>query len=200
MHQPIVEELYRRGTPYRGVLYAGVILTAKGPRVLEYNVRFGDPEAQALLPRLESDLLELLLRAARPGGLSATEHDDEDALVLRWSPQWAVTVMLASAGYPASSSSGDPIAGLERVPEDVEVTHAGTARRDGELVTAGGRVLNVTGFGEDTGAARESAYAAARMISFEGMQMRSDIAADGGARPQRAGDPRLAHGVVRARP
>jgi phosphoribosylamine---glycine ligase len=177
VHQPIVEEMDRRGTPYRGVLYAGVILTAKGLRVLEYNVRFGDPEAQALLPRLESDLLSVLFRASRTGGLSPTEYDDEDSLFFRWSPRSAVTVTLASVGYPASSSSGDPIAGLERVPEDVEVTHAGTARRDGELVTAGGRVLNVTGFGEDAGAAREAAYAAARMISFEGMQMRGDIAA-----------------------
>lgn len=175
--QPIVEEMYRRGIPYHGVLYAGVMLTAKGLRVLEYNVRLGDPEAQALLPRLESDLLSVLFRASRTGGLSATEHDDEDLLFFRWSRRSAVTVTLASAGYPASSSSGDPIAGLERVPEDVEVTHAGTARRNGELVTAGGRVLNVTGFGEDTGAAREAAYAAARMISFEGMQMRGDIAA-----------------------
>jgi phosphoribosylamine---glycine ligase len=177
VHQPIVEEMARRGIPFHGVLYAGVILTADGLRVLEYNVRFGDPEAQALLPRLESDLLNVLLRASRTGGLSTTEHDDEERLLFRWSSQSAVTVTLASAGYPASSSNGDPIAGLERVPEDVEVTHAGTARRNGELVTAGGRVLNLTGFGEDTGVAREAAYAAARMISFEGMQMRGDIAA-----------------------
>jgi phosphoribosylamine--glycine ligase len=176
VHQPIVRLMYKRGTPYHGVLYAGLILTAEGPRVLEYNVRFGDPEAQAVLPRLESDLLSLLFRAARPGGLCRTD-EPEESTPIRWSAQTAVTVTLASAGYPAGSSSGDTIAGLERVPEDVEVTHAGTARAGGETVTAGGRVLNVTGFGEDAGAARQAAYAAARMIAFEGMQLRSDIAA-----------------------
>ena len=98
--QPIVEEMGRRGTPYHGVLYAGVMLTAKGLRVLEYNVRFGDPEAQALLPRLESDLLSVLFRASRTGGLSATEHDDEEPCSFRWSRRSAVTVTLASAGYP----------------------------------------------------------------------------------------------------
>jgi phosphoribosylamine--glycine ligase len=176
VHQPIVRLMYKRGTPYHGVLYAGLILTAEGPRVLEYNVRFGDPEAQAVLPRLESDLLSLLFRAARPGGLCRTD-EPEESTPIRWSAQTAVTVTLASAGYPAGSSSGDTITGLEGVPEDVEVTHAGTARAGGEIVTAGGRVLNVTGFGEDAGAARQAAYAAARMIAFEGMQMRSDVAA-----------------------
>jgi phosphoribosylamine---glycine ligase len=182
VHQPIVSLLRARGTPFHGVLYAGLMLTADGPRVLEFNVRFGDPETQAVLPRLESDLLELLLCASRPGGL-------RDAR-LEWSADCAVTVVLASGGYPASSSSGDPIAGLERVPEDVEVTHAGTALRDGRIVTAGGRVLNVTGLGEDRDAARESAYAAARMISFEGMQLRGDIAAatEGDRAPSQAGE------------
>ncbi len=173
VHQPTVDLMRTRGTPFHGVLYAGLILTPDGPRVLEFNVRFGDPETQAVLPRLRSDLLELLLRASRPGGL-------RDAR-LEWSAECAVTVVLASVGYPGpptpSSSSGDPIAGLERVPGSVEVTHAGTACAAGAVVTAGGRVLNVTGLGEDTNSARESAYAAARMISFEGMQMRGDIAA-----------------------
>ncbi|MGH2853100.1 MAG: phosphoribosylamine--glycine ligase [Solirubrobacteraceae bacterium] len=172
VHQPIVDLMRARGTPFHGVLYAGLMLTADGPRVLEYNVRFGDPETQAILPRLKSDLLELLLCASRPGGL-------RDAR-LEWSSDCAVTVVLASGGYPASSSSGDPIAGLELLPGSVEVTHAGTACADGAVVTAGGRVLNVTGFGEDTDRARASAYAAARMISFEGMQMRGDIAVEVG--------------------
>jgi phosphoribosylamine---glycine ligase len=169
VHQPIVDLMRARRTPFHGVLYAGLMLTAEGPRVLEFNVRFGDPETQAILPRLKSDLLELLLCAARPGGL-------RDAR-LEWSPECAVTVVLASRGYPASSSSGDLIAGLERVPESVEVTHAGTAYANGAVVTAGGRVLNVTGFGEDADHARRSAYAATRMVSFQGMQMRGDIAA-----------------------
>jgi phosphoribosylamine---glycine ligase len=177
IHDPIVRLMSARGIPFHGVLYAGAILTAKGLRVLEYNVRFGDPEAQALLPRLESDLLRLLFRAARGGGLSQTEEESEEALLFRWSPQAAVTVTLASRGYPESASKGDPIAGLERVHEDVEVTHAGTALANDEPVTAGGRVLNVTALGDDHEQARQAAYAAARMISFDGMQMRGDIAA-----------------------
>jgi phosphoribosylamine--glycine ligase len=173
VHQPLVALMKDRGTPYRGVLYAGVMLTAEGPRVLELNARFGDPETQTMLPRLQTDLLDLLLRAMRPGGLMSFDPECEP----EWSREWAVTVVLASAGYPQSSSSGDPIEGLEQLPEDVEVTHAGTALRNGQLVTAGGRVLNVTALGTSPDAARESAYAAARMITFPGMQMRSDIAA-----------------------
>ncbi len=175
VHQPIVDWMRARGTPFHGVLYAGIMLTADGPRVLEFNVRFGDPETQAVLPRLECSLLELMLRAVRPGGLIGDNPEQE---LLRFAPEWAVTVVLASAGYPACSSSGDPISGLDRVPEDVEVTHAGTALApDGTIVTAGGRVLNVTGFGPDAESARRSAYAAAGMISFDGMQLRGDIAA-----------------------
>jgi phosphoribosylamine--glycine ligase len=169
VHQPLVDELRRRGTPFHGVLYAGLMLTADGPRVIEYNARFGDPETQAVLPRLRGDLLDLLQRAATPGGLEgATLEFGEDA---------AVTVVLASAGYPASSSSGDVISGLDAVGEGVEVTHAGTARdAEGAIVTAGGRVLNVTGLGPDIGAARDAAYAAADLITFEGRQLRRDIA------------------------
>jgi phosphoribosylamine--glycine ligase len=169
VHQPVVDALRRRGTPFHGVLYAGLMMTADGPRVLEFNVRFGDPETQAVLPRLRSDLLALLLAATRPGGLAGMR--------LEWSPQWAVTVVLASRGYPASSSSGDEITGLERVGAGIEVTHAGTAARNGSLVTAGGRVLNVTALGDGPQSARAAAYAGAQMISFAGMQMRGDIAA-----------------------
>jgi phosphoribosylamine--glycine ligase len=181
VHQPIVDWMRARGTPFHGVLYAGVMLTADGPKVLEFNVRFGDPETQAVLPRLESDLLGLLFRSVRPGGLIG---EDSEKDVPWWSPEWAVTVVLASAGYPASSSSGEEISGLDLMPEDVEVTHAGTAlQADGTIVTAGGRVLNVTGLGPDAESARESAYAAAGMISFEGMQLRGDIAAGAGEGP-----------------
>jgi phosphoribosylamine--glycine ligase len=169
VHQPVVDAMRERGTPFHGVLYAGLMLTADGPKVLEFNVRLGDPETQAVLPRLRSDLLDLLLRSTRPGGLAGSE--------LEWDPWWAVTLVLASAGYPASSSKGDVIEGLDRVPEGIEVTHAGTARRDdGAIVTAGGRVLNVTALGEGPGAARDAAYAAAEMIRFDGRQLRGDIA------------------------
>lgn len=170
VHQPVVDLMRARGTPFHGVLYAGLMLTAEGPRVLEFNVRFGDPETQAVLPRLRSDLLELLLAATRPGGLEGAALD--------WRGEWAVTLVLASAGYPASSSNGDEIRGLEKVPADVELTHAGTAAHDDAIVTAGGRVLNVTALGVSAGSAREAAYAAAQTISFDGMQLRRDIAAN----------------------
>jgi phosphoribosylamine--glycine ligase len=169
VHQPVVDELARRGTPFHGVLYAGLMLTGAGPRVLEFNVRFGDPETQAVLPRLRSDLLDLMQRATRPGGLAGA--------ALEWDPRSAVTVVLASGGYPASSSSGDVIHGLDIVPDEVEVTHAGTQAVDGDIVTAGGRVLNVTALGETTQDARTHAYAAADVIRFDGRQLRRDIAA-----------------------
>jgi phosphoribosylamine--glycine ligase len=168
VHQPVVDHMRERGTPFHGVLYAGLMLTADGPKVLEFNVRFGDPETQAVLPRLRSDLLDLLLAATRPGGLRDT--------TLEWTSDWAVTLVLASAGYPASSSKGDVIGGLDRVPATAEVTHAGTARSDGDVVTAGGRVLNVTALGPDAASARDAAYAAADVIEFEGRQIRRDIA------------------------
>jgi phosphoribosylamine--glycine ligase len=141
--------------------------------VLEYNVRFGDPETQAVLPRLRSDAYELLSAAARPGGggLAGVELEFDDG--------WAVTLVLASAGYPASPTTGDVISGLADAARDgIEVTHAGTGRRagDGEIVTAGGRVLNVTALGATPAAARDAAYAAARAIDFAGSQLRSDIA------------------------
>ena len=169
VHQPVVDLLRERETPFHGVLYAGLMMSADGePKVLEYNARFGDPETQAVLPRLRSDLVDVLVRATRPGGLAGAS--------LEWDHAWAVTVVLASAGYPESSSSGDVIRGLDAVPAGVEVTHAGTARRDGEVVTAGGRVLNITALGADAGAARDAAYAAADVIDFQGKQLRRDIA------------------------
>ena len=168
VHQPIVDLLRARGTPFHGVLYAGLMLTAEGPRVLEFNTRFGDPETQAVLPRLRSDLLDLLLRASEPGGLAGA--------TLEWSSDWAVTVVLASAGYPESSSHGQRITGIDAVNGAVEITHAGTARDNGDVVTAGGRVLNVTALGPDPATARAAAYAAADVIEFEGKQLRHDIA------------------------
>jgi phosphoribosylamine--glycine ligase len=170
VHQPIVDELRRRGTPFHGVLYAGLMMTAEGPKVLEYNARFGDPETQAVLPRLRSDLLELLDRASRPGGLEGAHTE--------WSDAWAVTVVLASRGYPESSSKGDEITGLRAIDGlETEILHAGPAEEDGKVVTAGGRVLNVTGIGSTPGEARDRAYAAAERVEFDGKQMRHDIAA-----------------------
>jgi len=167
-HQPIVDLLRERGTPFHGVLYAGLMMTAAGPKVLEYNARFGDPETQAVLPRLRSDLLELLEASTRRGGLAGVEPE--------WSDDWAVTVVLASRGYPAGSSSGDLIRGLDEV-EDAEVFHAATADVEGQFVTAGGRVLCVTALGATAADARERAYAGVEHVQFDGRQVRSDIAA-----------------------
>jgi phosphoribosylamine--glycine ligase len=139
--------------------------------VLEFNCRFGDPETQAVLPRLRSDLVELCRAAREPGGLAGTEA--------RFGENWAVTVVLAPSGYPASSSRGDAIRGLSEAAalDGVEITHAGTEKSGGEVVTAGGRVLNLTGLGATPEEARERAYRAAGSIWFEGMQMRGDVAA-----------------------
>jgi phosphoribosylamine---glycine ligase len=168
VHRPVVEAMAKRGIPYRGVLYAGLMITQEGPKVLEFNCRFGDPETQAVLPRLRSDLLELCRASREDGGLARLDAEFSD--------DWAVTIVLASAGYPASSSKGDVITGLEEAAA-VEVTHAGTARDGDRVVTAGGRVLNVTGLGGTPADARRRAYDAAERIAFEGKQMRSDIAA-----------------------
>jgi phosphoribosylamine--glycine ligase len=167
--RPTVAELVRRKIDFRGVLYAGLMLTAGGPKVLEFNCRFGDPETQALLPRLESDLLELLLAAARGEALPAKAA---------WRKGAAVGVVMASRGYPASSSKGDVITGLEKVRglEGVEVLHAATTRSESGVVTAGGRVLTVTGLGDTFAQARVRAYEGVAAIHFEGEQHRSDIA------------------------
>ncbi len=170
VHQPIVDEMRRRGIPFHGILYAGLMMTAEGPKVLEYNCRFGDPETQAVLTRMRSDILEVLEGSVRTGGL--------ENVAIEWSDEWAVTVVLASRGYPESASTGDEIRGLRSIDSiEVEVLHAGTAEVDGRVVTAGGRVLSVTGIGASPGEAREHAYAAARRVQFEGKQMRTDIAA-----------------------
>lgn len=171
VHRPTIEELRRRGIAFQGVLYAGMMLTADGPKVLEFNVRFGDPETQAILPRLENDLVELML-ACGAGELS--EHK------LRWKEERCVSVILASAGYPASSSKGDVITGLDIDGglEGVDVFHAGTAEEDGRFVTAGGRVLALSALDHSFGGARRKAYEAVGRIRFNGMQFRTDIAAE----------------------
>ena len=170
VHQPVLDELRRRGIEFHGVLYAGLMLTTTGAKVLEFNARFGDPETQAILPRLRTDLVDLLSAAASGG-------EGLDGVALEWDPRSAVTVVLASAGYPESSSSGDLISGLDAVPGGATVTHAGTALDGGgRVVTAGGRVLSVTALGADHRDARARAYEAAETITFDGRQLRRDIA------------------------
>jgi phosphoribosylamine---glycine ligase len=169
--RPVLRELAARGTPYRGLLYAGLVETAAGPKLLEFNARFGDPETQVILPRLASDLGELLWASA-----TGSVRDVEVA----WHETAAVTVVLASGGYPGSYATGLPISGVPAAArhDDVEVFHAGTASDDGGgLVTAGGRVLNVTATGRDIATARARAYAAADEIHWDGVQRRGDIAA-----------------------
>jgi phosphoribosylamine--glycine ligase len=170
VHQPVLDVMARRGSPFHGVLYAGLMMTAHGAKALEFNVRFGDPETQAILPRLRSDLLDLLEAACEPGGLASMPAPT-------WAPEMATTIVLASAGYPESSHSGDLITGLAKVPRDVFVTHAGTGRSPrGDIVTNGGRVLSVTALGATPARSRSAAYAAADLIRFEGRQLRRDIA------------------------
>lgn len=169
--QPTVDELRRRGTPFVGLVYAGLALTSRGLRVIEFNARFGDPETQVVLALLRTPLAHVLYAAAT-GGL----RDLED---LRWHPGAAVTVVIAAENYPVNPVTGAEITGLERVDDidDAYVLHAGTARSStGALVSAGGRVLTVVGLGDDLAAARERVYAAARCVEMPGAHYRSDIA------------------------
>jgi phosphoribosylamine--glycine ligase len=166
---PIVAELARRGSPFAGVLFAGVMLTDDGPRVLEYNCRFGDPETQSLIPRLEGDLLELLWAAAT-GRLDRARPETSERA--------AVTLVLAAGDYPAGGDAGSPITGIDDAEAaGAHVFHAGTALHNGQLVTNGGRILNVTALGDSIADARTAAYAAAAHIDFPGMRFRTDIAA-----------------------
>jgi phosphoribosylamine--glycine ligase len=172
IHRPVVEQLARRGAPFIGLLYAGLMLTEDGPRVLEFNCRFGDPETQAVLPRLEGDFLAALAAAAE-GDLSDAE--------LSASESAAVTVVLASGSYPEHGDVGTPIEGIDAAQaEGALVFHAGTAVRDGQLLTNGGRILNVTGVGDSLDEARSRAYAACEHISFAGCRYRRDIARSAG--------------------
>jgi phosphoribosylamine--glycine ligase len=170
--EPTLAALRARGIDYRGVLYAGLMLTSDGPKVLEYNVRFADPETQVVVGRLRTDLVELLVAAA-DGDLSAAPEPS-------FTGSAAVTVVCATEGYPTAPRTGDVIAGIEAAgtDENVRIYTAGVAEDDlGRLLTAGGRVLNVTGYGPSLAAAREAAYNAVDVIHWPGMQYRSDIAA-----------------------
>jgi phosphoribosylamine--glycine ligase len=170
VHRPVIAAMAERGTPFSGVLYAGLMMTADGPKVLEFNVRFGDPETQAILPRLDEDAFDLLLALA---------HGELPDRPVRVRPEAVVAVVLASEGYPGEIRTGDPITGLAAAEDaGADVFHAGTATGDnGGVVTAGGRVLAVSAKGPSVADARASAYKCARMISFDGMQYRSDIGA-----------------------
>jgi phosphoribosylamine--glycine ligase len=172
--EPTLAALVEEGRPYRGVLYAGLMLTGDGPKVLEYNCRFGDPETQVILPLLDCDLLDVV-EAVAEGHL--------DQASVRWRADSACAVVLASPGYPGPYPTGLPIAGLDRVPDDALVFHAGTRATPEGVVTAGGRVLTVAATGPDRAAARARAYAAAEQIQFEGCQYRRDIAAAERAEP-----------------
>jgi len=166
---PIVDGMNRNGTPYKGVIYAGLMLTSGGPRVLEFNVRFGDPETQPILMRLRSDLLEVFL---------AVCDERLDEVTLQWDPRPSVCVVMASGGYPGDYDKGKKITGLEDAEQlgDVVVFHAGTKSQNGEVVTNGGRVLGVTALGENIKDAKVRAYEAVAKVKFDGAYWRRDIA------------------------
>jgi phosphoribosylamine--glycine ligase len=174
--QRVVDGMRQEGTPFSGVLFTGLMMTAAGPRVLEFNTRFGDPETEAILLRLETDLVVVL---------EAAVDQRLDAIEIQLKPGASACVIAASAGYPGSYVSGKVISGLERVPAGVEVFHAGTALRDGAIATAGGRVLAVTAAADDLRGALAKAYAGLAEIAFDGMQYRRDIGwrALGGRQP-----------------
>jgi phosphoribosylamine---glycine ligase len=173
IHRPVLAELARRDSPFVGILFAGLMLTEDGPRVLEFNCRFGDPETQSLLPRLEGNLLDALAAAAA---------GDARGVELPAGDESAVTLVITAGDYPASGDSGSPISGIEGAEASgALVFHAGTALRDDRLVTNGGRILDVTALGPTIAAARDRAYDAAAQISFEGARYRTDIAKEAAA-------------------
>jgi phosphoribosylamine--glycine ligase len=168
--KPTLQGLAKEGSPYKGILYVGLMICQDGPKVLEFNCRLGDPEAQAVLPLLDSDLVDLM---------EAVVDERLDRMNVRWKPFSAICVVLASAGYPGESTTGLPIHGLDLADQldDVFVFHAGTALHQNQIVTNGGRVLGITALGPDLRTARDKVYKAAGKISFEGMQYRRDIGA-----------------------
>ncbi len=165
---PVIASMVKEGSPYKGVLYAGIMVTEQGPSVLEFNVRFGDPETQAVLPRLKSDLVEAIL-ASIDGTL--------DRVKLEWDRRSCVSVVISSGGYPGNYQTGKEIKGLEKLKseKDIVVFHAGTKKQDNKILTSGGRVLNVTASGDGIKEAREKVYKAIEKIHFEGMHFRRDI-------------------------
>ena len=166
--EPVVKAMAKEGYPYKGVLYAGLIVTEKGPKVMEFNCRFGDPETQAMLPRLDTDLVDIML-AVIDGSLKKIK--------IHWRNDACVGVILASGGYPGKYAIGFPITGLDTVDDDVMVFHAGTKAKDGAIYTDGGRVLTVTALGENIAEAREKVYRNISRITFNGCHYRRDIGA-----------------------
>jgi phosphoribosylamine--glycine ligase len=165
--KPIAKGMAQDGIPFKGVLYTGLMITAEGPKVVEFNARFGDPETQVILPLLETDLLDIFV---------ATVNGELADLDVKWKDESAVCVVMAAPGYPGDYPKGQPISGFDRLDGNVVVFHAGTKQTEEGLVTSGGRVLGVTGTGKNLMEAREAAYAAVRTISFEGAHYRTDIA------------------------
>lgn len=165
--RPIIEGMAKRGAPYKGLLYPGIMLTSDGPKVLEFNARFGDPETQSYMRILDSDLLEIML-ASTNGMLNNID--------VKWSDQTAANIVLAAGGYPGKHNKGDIISGLENIEDkSIVAFHAGTALKDGDIVTNGGRILGVTATSIDTDEALSKAYAATKQITFKGKQLRTDI-------------------------
>jgi phosphoribosylamine---glycine ligase len=165
--KPMARGMARDGIPFRGVLYTGLMITDEGPKVVEFNARFGDPETQVILPLLETDLVDICT-AAIQGELASVD--------VRWKQESAVCVVMAAPGYPGDYPKGEPISGLEKAGESVTVFHAGTKQTEKGIVTSGGRVLGVTGTGRTLEEARARAYAAVERIRFEGAHYRRDIA------------------------
>jgi phosphoribosylamine--glycine ligase len=165
--EPTVRAMAKEGMPYKGVLYAGLMVTEEGPKVLEFNARFGDPENQVMIPRLKSDLVDIMLSVI-DGTLAQTK--------VEWSDEACVGVVMASGGYPGSYQTGFPIKGLGKVDEDILVFHAGTKVKQGHIYTDGGRVLTVAATGKTIAKAREKVYSNIPRIRFEGCHYRSDIA------------------------
>lgn len=166
--KPMAEGMAKDGIPFKGILYTGLMITEQGPKVVEFNARFGDPETQVILPLLETDLVDIVV---------ATIKGELDSVDVKWKSGSAVCVVMAAPGYPGDYPKGQPIEGLDRIGADVTVFHAGTKAAEEGIVTSGGRVLGVTATGADLAKAREAAYEAVEAISFEGAQYRTDIAA-----------------------
>jgi phosphoribosylamine--glycine ligase len=168
---PTLAAMRERNSPYRGLLYCGLMLTDKGPRVLEFNCRFGDPETQCVLPLIKADLLEMLLSTIEEGGITGWKEKHPDFIY----PGYSACVVLASQGYPGEYKTGATITGIDKEYPETVIFHAGTKFIEGRFQTAGGRVLAVTGSGKTLGAALNNAYSSIEKINFEGKYYRRDI-------------------------